>query len=96
MLLHLNGAEQLRSQWWLVVGVLPCQAASAWARPQAGQDRVDGLAARFHLLPPLDLLDHILSSQLSRARFALPLSMSFICTFNVAFVISIFIAQHYV
>jgi hypothetical protein len=94
-MLHLNGAEQLRSQRRLVGGVLPCRAVCAQARSQTEQGPANGIAARFHLLQPLDLLNHILSPQLSRARFALPLCMSFIHTFNVAFVVSIFIAKHY-
>jgi hypothetical protein len=71
------------------------RAVSAQARSQTKQALANGLAAQFHLLEPLDLLNHILSSQLSRPWFGLPLCMAFTAAFNVAFVVSIFIAQHY-
>ena len=61
---------------------------------QVGMNSKHGVDAQLHLLQPLDLLNHILSSQLSCAGFGLPLCMSFIDTFNVAFVVSIFITQH--
>jgi hypothetical protein len=62
---------------------------------QVGMNSKHGVDAQLHLLQPLDLLDHILSSQLSCARFGLPLCMSFIDTFHIAFAVSIFIAEHY-
>jgi hypothetical protein len=95
MMLHLIGAEQLRTQRRLDGDVFLRRAVSAQAPSQTDQALANGLAARFHLLEPLDILNHILSSQLSRAWFGLLLFMSFIDTFNVAFVVSIFVAQHY-
>jgi hypothetical protein len=95
MMLHLNGAQQLRPQRWLVAGVLLGWVFSAQARSQTEQSLANGLDAQPHLLQPLDLFNHILSSQLSCTRFGLPLCMSFIDTLNIAFVVSIFIAQHY-
>jgi hypothetical protein len=61
MLLHLSGAEQLRSERRLVGCELPCRAVSAKARFQTEQGLAHG-RARFHLLQPLDLLNHIFSS----------------------------------
>ncbi|MGA3115432.1 MAG: hypothetical protein ABSF90_13490, partial [Syntrophobacteraceae bacterium] len=72
----------------------PCCAVSAQARSQTEKGLANGLDAQLHLLQPLYLLDHVLSSQLSCARFGLPLYMSFIDAFNIAFVVSIFIAKH--
>jgi hypothetical protein len=95
MMLHLIGAEQLRPQRRLDGDVFLRRAVYAQARSQTEQAPANGLAAQFHLLEPLDLLNHILSSQLSRARFGLLLFMSFIDAFNVAFAVSIFVAQHY-
>jgi hypothetical protein len=70
-------------------------AASDQARSQIEPGTAHGLAACFHLLPPLDLLDHVFSSQLPGAWFGLSLYMSFIGAFSVVFVMAIFIAQHY-
>jgi hypothetical protein len=95
MMLHLIGAEQLRAQRRLDGDVFLRRAVSSQARSQTEQALANGLAARFHLLEPLDFLNHILSSQLSSARFALLLFMSFIDTLDVALAVSIFIAQHY-
>src|SRR5208337_4474980 len=95
VMLHLIGAEQLRAQRRLDGDIFLRRAVSTQARSQTEQALENGLAAQCHLLEPLDLLNHILSSQLSSAWFALRLFMSFIDTFNIAFIESIFIAQHY-
>jgi hypothetical protein len=95
MMFHLNCAQQLRAQRWLVAGVIWGRAVSAQAHSQTNQSLTNGLYAQPHLLQPLDLLNHILSSQFTRARFGLSLCMAFIDTFDIVFVVSIFIAQHY-
>jgi hypothetical protein len=49
MLFHLVSAEQFRSQWWLVAGVLLCQAVSAEARTQLRQVPENALVAHLQL-----------------------------------------------
>jgi hypothetical protein len=51
---------------------------------------VNGLAVQFHLPEPLDLLHHILPSQLACARFGLALYMPFIDSLEATFVVSAF------
>src|SRR5512132_3387810 len=68
MLLHLIGTEQLRSQRWLIKGVLSERAASAKAGPQLEQIPEHSRAARLQFSGPF------LCSEISTNQIAARLS----------------------